>query len=413
MVDAMTDRLGAQFPLGSDRNRGTSEGATNDDVVRHALEATQSPKKRLVVALLYSAGFAVALIIGWLIFVHTSPFKLVNADVSFYSHTGLLGARGIAAQGTYVWIADVGALPQGATGVNHGEKVLRFDVATGTTTSITSPLFSLPFGVATSPHYVWVLNQGFSTHQFSILRINETTLAVTNVKLSLRLKHAFNYSQGGYVMAGGYFWISTTDGIVRINTSTLAVSLITSPLLTGGPSGEGMVADSRDVWLGQSTSTSGIHSPDALSRYLVRVSIRTGSVTKFAFGGFLQGTPVADDGDTLWIEDQVGLQRFNLRSRKATRITLPQNVALMDSPSGIDVVANGNVYLGAIVNETSSEGALVQIGVASGRIAVEVSSTLQSLGGLATTNGVIWADDTSASQFHLPALVRVRSSGSR
>jgi streptogramin lyase len=403
----MTDRLGAQFPLGSDRNRGTPEGVTSDALIRHALEASDSKKRRRVIALLYGVGIAVAVVLGWLIFVRTSPLAPVNADVTAYAHTGVRGARGIAAQGNYVWIADIGTLPQSGTGVNHGEKVVRLDVATGVATSVTSPLFSLPIGVATSPGYVWVLNEGFSNHQFSILRINEATLAVTNVKLSNRLKYAFNYSQGGYVVAGGFFWISTTDGIVRVNTSTLAVSLITSPLLSGGPSGEGVVADSRYVWLGQSTSTIGIHNPHALSRYLVRVSIDTGAVTKFGFGGFLQGTPVADDGDNLWIEDADGLQRFNFRTRTATLIILPQYVGLLNSPSGIDVVANGNVYLAANLNQISTEGALVRIGVASGRITVEYSPTLASPGGVATTKGAIWEDDSSAGQFYEPALVRI------
>jgi hypothetical protein len=406
----MTDRLGAQFPLGSDRKRGTPEGATSDEMIRHALEASDSTKRRRVIAVLYGVGLAIILVLGWLIFDRTSgPLPAVNADVTTYSHTGVLGARGIAAQGHYVWIADIGALPQGATGINHREKVVRLDATTGAATSITSPLFSLPFGVATSPGYVWVLNTGFSSHQFSILRINEATLAVTDVKLSLRLRYAFNYSQGGYVMAGGYLWISTTDGIVRVDTSTLAVSLITSPLLTGGPYGEGMVADSNYVWLSQATPTIGAHNPHALSRYLVRVSLHTGAVTKFGFGGFLQGTPVADNGHYLWIEDSVGLQQFNFRTGRATLIVLPQYVGLLDSPSGIDVVAHGNVYLAANLNQSSTEGALVRIGVTSGRIAVEYSPTLASPGGVTTTGGAIWVDDTVAGQFHLPALVRMPS----
>jgi streptogramin lyase len=403
----MTDRLGAQFPLGSDRKRGTPEGVTSDELIRHALEASVSKKRQRVIQLLYGVGVAVLLFLGWLIYGKTNPQGPVNADVTLYAHTGVLSARGIAAEGHYVWIADVGALPEGATGVNHGEKVVRVDTTTGDATSITSRLFSLPFGVATSPGYVWVLNEGFSTQQFSILRINEATLAVTNVPLSNRLRYAFNYSQGGYVMAGGSLWISTTDGVVRVNTSTLAVSLITSRLLNGGPSGDGMVADSHYVWLSQSTPSVGVHDAHALSRYLVRISIRTGAVTKFGFGGFLQGTPVADNGGNLWIENPVGVQRFNFATGKATLITLPQYVGLLGSPSGIDVVAKGNVYLAANLNQSSTEGALVQIGIASGRIVVEYSSTLMSPGGVATTNGVIWVDDTAAGQFRLPALVRL------
>src|ERR1700685_3045291 len=126
----MTDRLGAQFPLGSDRKRGTPEGVTSDDMIRHALEASDSKKRRRVIAMLYGVGLAVVVVLGWLIFVRTTGLQPVNVNVTAYSHTDVLGARGIAAQGHYVWIADIGALPQ-ATGVNHGEKVVRVDTTTG------------------------------------------------------------------------------------------------------------------------------------------------------------------------------------------------------------------------------------------------------------------------------------------
>jgi hypothetical protein len=81
----------------------------------------------------------------------------------------------------------------------------------------------------------------------------------------------------------------------------------------------------------------------------------------------------------------------------------------LDSPSGIDVVAHGNVYLAANLNQSSTEGALVRIGVTSGRIAVEYSPTLASPGGVTTTGGAIWVDDTVAGQFDLPARVRMPS----
>jgi hypothetical protein len=38
----MTERLGAQFPLGSDRHLGTPERTTADELIRHALEASDS-----------------------------------------------------------------------------------------------------------------------------------------------------------------------------------------------------------------------------------------------------------------------------------------------------------------------------------------------------------------------------------
>ncbi|HEY5009549.1 MAG TPA: hypothetical protein VIH73_00240, partial [Acidimicrobiales bacterium] len=68
----MTDRLGAQFPLGSDRKRGTPEGVASDEMIRHALEASVSKKRRRVIAALYVVGVAVVVVLGWLIFVHTS-----------------------------------------------------------------------------------------------------------------------------------------------------------------------------------------------------------------------------------------------------------------------------------------------------------------------------------------------------
>ncbi len=398
----MTDRLGAQFPLGSDRHRSarvSPDGVlTSDEMARHSLEASQSKKKRLVIGTLYGVGIVVALLLGWLIYARTSPAKPLSAEVTTYSHTGVFDARGIAAQGHYVWIADVGKLPQGAAGVNHGEKVVRLDVATGVATPITSSLFSLPLGIATSPHFVWVLNQGFSTHQYSILRIDDATLAVTNVTLPPRLRYGFNYSQGGYVMAGGSLWISTTEGVVRVNTTTLAVSLITSPLLTGGPIGAGMVADARYVWLSQPAGAES--NPAAQAQYVVRVAIATGVVTKFSVPDVLQATPVADEDGILWIVGTQGLQRFNLRTRRASAIILPENVALLDTPSGLAVVSKG--YLNLV-----AEGALVRVNLKTGHVAVEFSTTLESPGGVTATNGAVWVDNTFASQSHLPVLVRV------
>ena len=372
-----------------------------DDMILHSLEMSASRTRSHTGRMILGGAIVVAIALGVLLYVDKkSP---VDTDVKAYSHTGVVGARGLAAQGKYVWIADVGVLPQGATGVNHGEKVVRVDAATGATTSITSPLFSVPFAVTTSPHVVWVLNDGFVNHRISILRINEATLAVTNVNLSTRLKYAFNYSQGGYVVAGGYFWISTTEGIVRVNTTTLAVSLITSPLLSGGPYGADMVADARYVWLSQAVSPNFLTS----SKFLVRVSINTGAVTKVIFPGYINGTPIADDGTYLWVEDAVGLQRFNLKSGRETLIVLPDDVGLSGSPSGLDAVANGNVYLAANINESNSQGAIVRVGVASGRVSIVSSPFIQSLTGVTAANGVVWADNLPGNKVQQPVLVRL------
>jgi hypothetical protein len=377
----------------------------SDALILHSLEASATQPKSHAWRIILGVVIVVGAVIGWLAYEHNNP---VSTNVTAYRHTGVLDATGIAAQGKYVWIADNGALPQGDTGVNHGEKVVRLDVATGATTSITSPLFLLPFAVVTSPHYVWVLNQSFADHRTSILRINEATLAVTIVKLPILLKYAFNYSGGGYVVAGGYLWISTTAGIVRVNTSTLAISMIKSPLLTGGPSGAGMVADSHYVWLSESVQHPGEANPLSRKQYLVRVAINTEAVTKVTFRGYLPGWPIADDGTHLWVEDQVGVQRFNFKTGRETLILMPDNVGLSDSPSGIDTVANGNVYLAASMNGNMYQGAIVSVNIATGRVSIVSSPFMRSLNGVTAAKGIVWAFNSSPGEkVRQPVLVRV------
>lgn len=374
----------------------------SDDMIPHSLEIAASRARRHTGRSLLVGTLVVAIALGLIAYFHTTP---VSSDVTAYSHTGVLGAGGIAAQGKYVWIADAGVLPQGPTGINHGEKVVRVDAATGAATSITSPLFSDPFAVVATGNFVWVLNQGFVSHRYSLLRLNEATLAVTKVILPTRIKYEFDYSQGGYVVAGGCLWISTTEGIVRVNTSTLAVSRITSPLLTGGPYGSDMVADAHYVWLSESLHNPG--SPLPRVPFLIRVSINTGSVTKFTFPGMLNGWPIADDGKNLWIEDTVGLQRFNLKSGRETLVTLPDGVGLPAAPSGLGVVANGSVYLAADANANTHQGEVVRVRIASGRVSIVSSPYLKLLNGVTAANGVVWADNWPAHKLREPVLVRV------
>jgi hypothetical protein len=368
-------------------------------LIRHYLEISATRKRGHTRLVIVGGAIFVVFALGGLVYAHVNSANS-HFEVTAYSHTGVVGARGLAAQGKFVWIADAGVLPQGATGINHGEKVVRIDVATGTTKSIDSPLFSAPFAVVTTQHYVWVLNAGFVTHRLSLLRINEATLAVTNVNIPPRIQSGFAYSQGGYVVAGGYLWISTTEGIVRVNTSTLAVSRITSPLLTGGPFGPDMVADAHYVWLSESVLSKG-------SSFLVRVSIDTGAVTKVIFPGFIDGAPIADNGTDLWVADSVGLQRFNLTTGRGTLISLPDGVGLSLSPSGLDAVANGSVYLAATVNGNNSQGVIVRVDNASGRVTVASSPFMQLLTGVTAANGTVWADNWPEGKVHQPVLVRV------
>jgi hypothetical protein len=378
----------------------------NDDVVLHALEALETKSRRDTRWWILRGVIVVVVIaLGWLGYSLTESAGVTTtpADVTAYSHTGVLGAQGLAAQGKYVWIADFGVLPQGSLGVNLGEKVVRVDIATGTATPITSPLISLPIALVTTPHYVWVLNQGFVNHRFSLLRIDEANLDVTNVVFPTAIKYAFGYVGGGFVAVGGELWIPTSQGIVRVNTTTLAVSRLTSPLLSGGPLGGDILADAQYVWLDQSQLSSG----DA--RFLVRVSIATGAVTKVSFPGYLDGYPIADDGTHVWTAGGlVGeLQRFTIATGREIEVTLPGSDGVSILPSGLDVVANGTLYLAASLNGNMSQGAIVRVDIASGRVTTESSPLMKSLNGLAAADGVIWADNGSDNKVPKPVLVRV------
>jgi streptogramin lyase len=350
----------------------------------------------------------VVIAIGLFVHFHRSSAG-PSADVTAYSHTGVIAPSGLAAQGQYVWIADNGEFPQRATGVNHGEKVVRVDVATGAATPITSPLFSVPYGVVTTHHFVWVLNEGYVTRRLSISRINEATLAVTRVTIPARIDSVFGHdTQGPFVLAGGSLWISTGLGIIRVDTKTLAVSTITSPLLTGGPYGSDVVADAHYLWLSESVLDTGPTVVSTAPRYLVRVSMNTGTVSKIRFKGFNGGSPIADDGTNLWIEDSAGIDRFNFATGRDTLFVLPDSVFL--TSVGLGVVANGSVYLAATEGNDGDQGALVRIRIASGQLTIVSSPFLHFLQGVTTANGDVWViNNTQAGPdpVHEPALVRL------
>jgi hypothetical protein len=377
----------------------------NDDVVLHSLEVLEARARRRGRWIIRGAIVVVVVALAWLGYSLTESTGVTTTpvDVTAYAHTGVLGAQGLAAQGKYVWIADFGVLPSGSLGVNLGEKVVRVDDATGAATPITSPLFSLPLALVTTPHYVWVLNQNFVGHGYSLLRIDETSLAVTKVAFPTAIKYSFSYAGCGFLAAGGELWIPTSQGIVRVNTTTLAVSRLTSPLLTGGPLGGDIVADARYVWLDQSIGSSGS------TRYLVRVSIDTGAVTKVSIPGFLDGYPIADDGTHVWTAGGLvaDLQRFTIASGREVDVSLPTSDGVSILPSGLDVVANGNLYLGASLNGKTNQGAIVRVDIASGRVTTMTSPLMKSLNGLASANGSIWAVNGFVTKVPKPVLIRV------
>jgi hypothetical protein len=349
------------------------------------------------------AALAVAGVLGSLAYAQGAPV------VTAYSHTGVVAARGLAAQGQYVWISDAGVLPYRITGSNHGEKIVRIDVATGATKSITSPLISVPLSIMTSRRYVWVMNGAISNGlNWSLLRINTATLAVTGVKIPASIRAKIVTNGAPTVLAGGYVWISGEQGIIRVNTTTLAVSTITSPVLSGVPLGPDMVADARYVWLSASTNSTGSTVGTGLN-FLVRVSMDTGVVTKVRFPGVKAGMPIAYDGTNLWVEDEKGLERINLTTGRDTRIILPHDVHVLLSPSGLDAVENGSVYFAASRGHSNSQECLVRVGIVSGRSTIVSSPFMQSLEGVAAAHGTVWAVNFTVpgTKVRQPVLVRV------
>jgi hypothetical protein len=315
-----------------------------------------------------------------------------------YSHTGVITPRGITAQGKYVWISDYGNTNSGKIG--SSAKVVRLDVSTGVTRYAKSPLISLPSNVVASRRYAWVMNNTLGEPQdWSLLRINAATMVVSRLKVPETASAGLGYVGDPILLAGRYVWIPCARGIIRVDTTTLAITTITSPLILGSPTD--VVADAHYLWMNAPTTGNG-----KFPKFLVRVSVQTGAVTKVSFPGVGFGYPIGDDGTNIWLMDKQGIQRVNTATGRATTIDVPKEVQISVPSTGTSAVVNGAIYFCAGATGLPRSG-LVRIGINSGLATVVSSTQFDYPDYVTAANGAAWVLNTYGGTANHPILVRM------
>jgi hypothetical protein len=313
-----------------------------------------------------------------------------------YTHTHVQVPRGLAAQGKYVWITDVNEDGRAA-------HIFRIDPSTRSETIITNALVTLPSDIVATRRYAWVMN--LKLYTWSLLRVNATTLAVQRIEIPSATVIGVAYIGGPIVLADGYVWIPGSRGILRVNTTTLKVSAIATPLIGATI---GVASGSQFLWL--NASSPGNNSSGTLT-YFVRVSLATGIVAKVNFPGVKGGDPIGDDGSNLWVANSQGIERVNPSSGRVTIIHIPESTQITSTATGSSAIAKGGIYFQAGLPTRRRTG-VVRVGIDSGLATVLSSPLLYSPSIIASANGVVWVinattPSTLKDQSRQPTLVRV------
>jgi streptogramin lyase len=317
-----------------------------------------------------------------------------------FAHTRVQTARGLAAEGKYVWISDL-------SNDGHAAHIFRVDATTGAEKVITNALVTLPSQVVASRRYAWVMNEKLNSgdSRWSLLRVNAATLAVRRIEIPSAAVTGVAYLGGPIVLANGYVWIPGSRGISRVNTTTLKVSTISSPLIGALI---GVAVDSHYLWL---NATSVGNDSSVTQTYFVRVSLTTGMVTKVNFPGVKGGDPIGDDGTNLWVANSKGIQRINPTDGHVTTVEVPKGAQVTSTTTGPSAIANGGIYFDAGLPALNRTG-VVGVGIASGRATVLSSPLLYDPSFMASANGVVWIVNATTQsslkdQSRWPTLVRV------
>jgi streptogramin lyase len=314
------------------------------------------------------------------------------AQFKGYSLSGIVQPQGLAAAGKYVWIMNMG--PR-----SDEDSVFQVDAATGDDTVVTNRDATFLSQVVASPRYAWVLNgSATKSASWSFLRIDASSLSVRRIAIpaadnpggiSLDLTPIF--------LAGDYVWVPGTLGVLRVDTTTLKVSLIKSPLIEGSPFGAAV--DDHDLWL---SAPNYLRSDE---HFFVRVSLATGAVTKVNFAGVDGGTPIGDDGTNLWVENHAGLQRIDPVTGDVTTFAVSKNTPIDLPGNATSAAVGGTIYFLASLATLGHNG-VVGVDEATGRAAALSSPLLDQPKMMAAANGVLWV--VNFPQAKLPDLVRVK-----
>jgi hypothetical protein len=253
-----------------------------------------------------------------------------------------------------------------------------------------------------SRRYAWVVNEKLST--WSLLRVNVATLAVQRITIPSSAIGEVAYSGGPIVLAGGYVWMPASRGMLRVNTTTLKESTISSPSIGALM---GVAADSHFLWLNASLNGNGSRT----LRYFVRVSLTTGAVTKMNFPGVKGGDPIGDDGTNLWVANSKGIQEINPTIGRVTTVDVPKSAQITGTPTDSSALANGAIFFQVGLPASHRTG-VMRVGITSRHAAVLSSPLLYDPSYIVAANGVVWVvnattPSTLKDQSRRPTLVRI------
>lgn len=309
-------------------------------------------------------------LLAWLTAVPISTsFAEASAEsVAAFNHLGLVDPVAVAAEGKYVWIADLGE------GGNSGQ-VVRVTASTGAHQSIKGPLVNRPSALISDGVHVWVVNgTHFSPSHAFISRIDIATNKVTLVrKLS---------SPGlpSLAIAGQYLWVSGVSypALLRINRTTLSTTKVTSDLFLGVG---GITADRHYLWVARDDG--GPLGRGSLSR----VSLTTGAVTGVNSPYFNDPISVTSNGTSVWMPASnhvvVKVDIATGKTIKVSSKSFSTSLWIESTPRDVYVLSDGG-------NPAGPGGTLTQINVATNSVRVITSKLFTSLGGLAVLGSDVW-----------------------
>lgn len=293
-----------------------------------------------------------------------------------YSLTGLATARGLAAAGKYVWITSMG--PR-----SDDDRVIRLNASNGDTKVVESEFGRFLSQVVASRRSAWVVDgEPGSVASWSLLRINAATLSVQRIKIPGAVAiGGVGINQTPIFLAGGYVWIPGTEGILRVDTTTLQVSTITSPLINGSPFTAAV--DAHYLWM-----TAPMFARTNAT-FFVRVSLATGAVRKVSFPGVKGGMPIGDDGTNLWIQNASGVHRIDPATDQVTTVAVPKSALITLPYNGSSAAADGAIYFCAELSPLQRSG-VVRADFSSRAATVVNSPLLYQPEMVVSANGVLW-----------------------
>lgn len=268
---------------------------------------------------------------------------------------GLL-PTGVAFDGTYVWVANVGS-----------DSVTRINPNTNSSVGSAIAVGDQPSGMAFDGTSMWVTNSGTD----SVSRINATTGLVTGTF------PVGDYPQG-VVYDGTNIWIANRNSstIVRVNP----VSGVVTGTVAVGSAPRGVAFDGGTLWVANAGASS-----------VSRVNPATATVIGSAIPVDDAPEFLAFDGELIWVTNSSVGTVTRIRATSAAVVGAPISVGSVDaSPTGI-AFDGSSIWVA-----NSNDGTLTRVNATTGTVTGTIPAGTPSQVVFDGTS--IWVTDTNSSR---------------